>query len=317
MLVTVCVITCQRPTELQRLMAGLNALTFHACEPPTLEVVIVENDTSGTAQAICDEWRSRFRWPLRYYAEPRRGISYARNTAIAKVSPQAEFIACIDDDEIPEPDWLDQLLHTQKTHQADIVSGHVVPYFDYPAPQWVINGRFFERDRYPTGHVMNTAATNNVLIRADLLRQLNPVFDSRFALTGSEDSHLFRRLHRAGYKIVRSDEAIVHESVPASRATLPWLLRRSYRVGNSYTLCELALNPSPKTAVKRAIKGIGRIIQGLVLTPIAALRGRHQLVQSLQNICFGSGTLAAVVGTRYEIYTDINTISTEVNQASG
>ena len=66
---------------------------------------------------------------MRYVQEPRRGISYARNTCLDHVARDAEFFAMIDDDEVPELDWLEQLLCAQARAGADVVRGAVVPVF--------------------------------------------------------------------------------------------------------------------------------------------------------------------------------------------
>ena len=41
-----------------------------------------------------------------------------------------DFIVCIDDDEFPTPDWLNQLLLTITEIKADIVLGPVIPVFE-------------------------------------------------------------------------------------------------------------------------------------------------------------------------------------------
>jgi succinoglycan biosynthesis protein ExoM len=71
---------------------------------------------------------------VRYVQEPRRGISYARNTCLDHVARDAEFFAMIDDDEVPELDWLEQLLCAQARAGADVVRGPVVPDFPEGAP---------------------------------------------------------------------------------------------------------------------------------------------------------------------------------------
>jgi len=50
----------------------------------------------------------------------------------------------------------------------------------------------------------------------------------------------FRRLHAAGIKMAWSEKAIVFEGISAERATLGWLRRRWYRLGNIGVRCERA-----------------------------------------------------------------------------
>ena len=102
--VAVCVITYRRPEGLKRLLESLNALTFQA-QALDLRVVVVENDETGLAQRVCNDVRSTLRWPLEYHVEPQRGIPFARNKAVAVAKQTADFIAFIDDDEVPDAGW--------------------------------------------------------------------------------------------------------------------------------------------------------------------------------------------------------------------
>ncbi|UCC32144.1 MAG: glycosyltransferase family 2 protein, partial [Phycisphaerales bacterium] len=113
MRVAVCVITCRRPEGLQRLLRALNALTFRG-DPPDIEVIVVDNDADTSAASVCDLLRRDLNWPLRYEVEPQRGIPFARNRAVACAADTADFVSFIDDDEVPQPSWLDELLAVQR-----------------------------------------------------------------------------------------------------------------------------------------------------------------------------------------------------------
>lgn len=299
MLVSICVCTCQRPQELMALLESLQCLQFKKVSPPTIEVIVIENNHSGVALTLCQELESTYAWKLIYAAEPEPGISYARNRSISLASSHTDFIVFVDDDEVVDPFWLDELLDAQGVYQADAVNGPVPSIFDTPVPKWVTDGKFFERVRYSTGTLRRTANTGNVLVRAAILRQLDSVFDNRFAFTGSEDHHLFTRLSRMGYRIIYTNLAIAYEQVPTSRVTVSYLLKRSFRVGYSLTLCELDFEPY-KTRLLRPFKGIGRILQGCVQLPFTLFQQRHHQVHALQHIYYGAGMLTALFGGKYE-----------------
>lgn len=312
MRVAVCVATFQRPEELKRLLQGLNHLKFEKNAEPAIDIIIAENDDSGQGLAVCNAIRPCFRWGLIYGYECRRGISYARNKTISLVPQEADFIAFIDDDEIPDPAWLDELLAASDTYESAIITGPVVPMFDPDVPAWIVKGKFFERPRVPSGTTFETAASNNVLVKAALLRESKPAFDERFALTGSEDYHLFTRLHLMGHRIVRTNTAIVYEPIPPSRTTVAYILHVGFRVGNSLTLCELDLFPK-NTWYLRFFKGIGRIMQGIVSLPIHVFWGRFLLVKDIRHIYYGFGMLTALFGYHYSAYRKIHTISIPAN----
>jgi succinoglycan biosynthesis protein ExoM len=308
MQVDVCVVTFRRPEGLERLLEGLNKLAFEKLElPPNIEIVVVDNDSAGSAYAVCERLASRLRWPLKYYIEPHRGISQARNKAIANVRTNVDFIALIDDDEVPEPLWLDELLYVQQVYAADVVGGPVLPRFHEQVPDWIIKGKFFgenplERPRYPTGHVVKFAASGNSLIHAQLFRETSLRFDPLRGLTGGEDTHFFRQLYNAGYKMVWADAALVYEYIPESRTNLRWLLKRAYRMGLGLGRHSLENESRFAGRATRTIKGSGRIVQGSLLVLSSVALGKVTFVKGLQSISRGIGMIAGLIGIRYEIY---------------
>lgn len=301
--VAICVITYQRPESLRRLLEGINRLTFTKTQPLKLEVIVVDNDSAGIARQVWEGVKPSFKYKSVFKIEPQRGISYARNRAIACVPPDTDFVAFIDDDEVPEVSWLDELLTTQSKYDADVVSGVVLPYFPSEiVATWIVKGRFFERPRYPTGYQRKTSATNNVLVRGAIFRSMDRPFDERFALTGGEDGHFFRRVHQAGYKIIWSNEAVVYEWIPESRTTIKWLLQRAYRTYGTFSAIEQELNGSIRTRFIAAIKASGRIIIGISLILPSLILGKHILVKALLNIFGGVGRFCGLMGMTYQEY---------------
>jgi succinoglycan biosynthesis protein ExoM len=300
--VCVCVVTYRRPVGLARLLTGIGGLQFRRGASPTLEVVVVDNDSEQSAEVVCASVGSQIPWPVRYEVEPRRGIPMARNAAVRSARSRSDFVAFIDDDEEPDQYWLDELLHAQRLYGADVVSGPVVPRFEAPPPAWVREGEFFERVRYATGGTPRFGATNNVLVRTALLEGAGGPFDERLALAGGEDTHFFLRVARSGYRHVWADEAVVEEWLPPTRVRAAWILRRAYRKGISIAFCERDLERSYAALAGRAAKAVGRIVSGVVYTPVAALRGRATLLRTVQHICYGAGGLAGMAGMSYDEY---------------
>jgi len=179
--IAICVITYKRPEGLSNLLASLNQLSFNKVPRPILELVVVDNDTSGNAAQLCKAIDFPDYAAIKCVTEERRGISYARNTAIASTSADVDFIAFIDDDEIADPAWLDELLHAEKVHDADVVTGCVLSHFTDEMPDWIRRGAFFDRERYVTGQPLTWARTGNVLIRKSIFDFLG-MFDERFSL---------------------------------------------------------------------------------------------------------------------------------------
>lgn len=304
--VSICVITYKRPEGLRRLLTGINGQEFSGTPPGRVEVVVVDNDPEGSAAAICGELATASRWPIVYKVEPRRGIPFARNTALLSVSPESEFIAFLDDDEVPSPQWLEAILRVQAEFDADVVMGPVIPHYIEPPPQWIVEGRFFDGLHRPTGTRLQSAHTGNVIVRASVIRHLQIRFNEDMALTGGEDTHFFMQIVRAGYKIVFAEEAVVHEWLPPSRVNAVWILQRAYRLGTTLGLCERDLAGSARVLFVRLAKGIGRIVFGtlyVALVPWFSSRPiKAEVVRGMRSIMFGAGMVAGIMGWRYEEY---------------
>lgn len=300
--VAVCTITLHRPDGLRALLGGLAGLEDP--DPPVdVCVVVVDNDPAGSARPIVEA--VDLRWPVRYAVEPTRGISFARNRAVA-LAPDADFVAFVDDDEVPHPRWLAELLDVQARTGADVVTGPVLPRFTEPPPAWALRGRFFERPRFPTGREIHYAYTGNVLIAGRLVRAHPDPFDVRFGLTGGEDTHFFLRARLEGARIVWADDAVVTETVPPSKVKVGWIAARAFRRGSTLSLCLRFLQDSPRRRIRRTTHGMLRMGLGMVTLLSGLARGRVAFVRGVQEVAFGLGLIAGLFGRSLEEYRTIH-----------
>lgn len=287
----VAVCTRGRPHSLARLLASLGAHAPHA------QVIVVDNDPDGSARATVEAA------PVAtcYVHEPRVGIPQARNAAFDAADTETA-LAFVDDDETIEPRWLQALTATRQATGAALVTGPVRPVYDDAVPDWVRRGGFFERRTHPHGAELPFAATNNLLVGPEL-RAAGLRFDERLALTGGSDAVLTVQARHRGFRIVWAADAVVTEHVPAERARVGWLCRRAYRVG--LTLGALAATEPAATdrASVRAVKSVGQVLVGAAaLVPWTVVRGGVGAVAALRLACRGAGSLAGLLGHRYEEY---------------
>lgn len=319
--VTVCACTYKRPDGLAALLKGLANQTFSSLPPPRWHIVIADNEGSAEARATCETFQELSPIPLTYVHEPRRGISHARNACLDRIPVESDFFAMIDDDEIPEPDWLEQLLRAQRDTGTDVVLGRVLPIFDASAPEWVIDGGFFGSPSRRPGRDGNTyvdlqeiggAATNNVLVRCSAYRRLNLRFDPERGLTGESDSLFFRLMKLAGHPIIFAANAKVWETIPPERANLRYLLRSEYTSGNLKLLNKLQARKADagkletaRIAVKLCGRGLGEIALGSFDVLRSAFKNQLRMdgvAMGAMRIAGGFGMLASLVGIRFEHY---------------
>jgi len=288
-----------------RLLGALQELRFPG-EPPELRVLVVDNDPEESARTLCEDARSWLSAPLVYVVEKRRGIPQARNAALAASLSHSHFLAFVDDDEVPEPDWLAELLRVQRAGDADAVAGPVLPRFEPGAARWLTRGGLFERPRHATGARIDYAYTCNVLVRTAALAQMDALFDERLALSGGSDREFFERFTGLGNRIVWADTAIIHESVPVSRLSVRWLLARAFRVGCSTVRIERQRVPRMRSIAWLLANGCWCMLKGALLLGLAALGGRAAAVRALCLVSYGAGRLHGLGGFAYEEYRTIH-----------
>jgi succinoglycan biosynthesis protein ExoM len=282
--VTVCVCTYRRPALLERLLTALTEQVTGGAF--TVSIVVADNDASRSAEAVVATFGRRSPIAVVYCVEPEQSIALARNTALRHA--HGDYVAFIDDDEVPGPTWLLTLLRACARHNADGVLGPVEPRYDVPPPDWIVRGRFHERPRHRSGAVMDWqhARTGNALLARRVFDCPEAVFRREF-VTG-EDRDFFRRLIAAGHVFVWCAEAVVHEHVPATRCTRRFMLRRALLRG------KISLrHGSPASRVGRSIVAVTLYTLAL---PLLFLAGQHHFMKYLVKIFDHAGRLLAAVG---------------------
>jgi succinoglycan biosynthesis protein ExoM len=182
-----------------------------------------------------------------------------------------------------------------------------VPRYRTDTPQWVMAGRFFERPRYPTGTKIDErdARTGNVLLRASTLKAMTGPFDEAFGRTGGEDSVLFRDLIARYSRMVWCDEAPVSEEVPPDRATAAWLLRRSYRVGQTWIRAEVyRLSPSQRRIRLTAlgVRAFAQLFLSVLFAAAWLILSRLKAFHWLRTACSQAGKLTGMTRFQFQEY---------------
>lgn len=299
--ISICICTFRRPHLLDELLTSLQRQDVDAS---SVEIVVTDNDPGGSAGQVLDHWMVSSKFQLIRLHEPTPNISLARNSCIS--ASNGDLLAFIDDDEIPHQDWLAKLLAAQQEHDADIVLGPVLSALPPDTPGWILDGKFFDRPRHETGTPvsLHDARTGNALVRRQLLQDVPGPFDPDFGRTGGEDTLLFSKLLDAGARMTWCDEAIVTESVGPDRIRLTWLLRRSFRAGQSWLYSQARDNQSSRKATKwrlalRSLRSLGYSVPAfLVLAPFS----RSRAARKLRSSAYDLGVLSATFGHRYFEY---------------
>jgi HAD superfamily hydrolase (TIGR01662 family) len=240
--VSVVVPTIGRPS----LDVLLDALAT-ASGPRPAEVVLVDDRRSGEPLRPDRPGLP----PVRVVRTGGGGPARARN--LGWRTARTEWIAFLDDDVVPDPDWYDRLDRDLTGLPADVAGsqGRV----RVPLPE----------DRRPTDWERGTAGlATSAWITADLAYRRSALaavggFDERFPRAFREDSDLALRVMATGARLVRGERWITHPVRPADR----WISLR-VQAGNADDVLMRRLHgPGWR---KRAEAPLGRRPQHLAVT---------------------------------------------------
>jgi succinoglycan biosynthesis protein ExoM len=298
--ISVCIATYRR---LPRLHALLGDLSRQRRLPD--QVIVVDNDASASARPAVELHRFTAPFEIVYAVQPQKNISLTRNRTVELAD--GDWLAFVDDDERAPPEWLSQLLTCAAKHQADGVLGPVEPLLPIEAPRWIKRGRFYDWARMATGTRVppNRLRFGNVLLCAERVRAMSPIFDPAYGLTGGEDGDLLSRMTLAGSKIVWCDEATVTEPVESARLSLRWLLRRSLRGGQDFARHTVSGRYGPVTVGVRTRLLLRALLQALAACSLALLMwplGRHHAANWLTKASANFGKLSIFCGWHYREY---------------
>ena len=164
--------------------------------------------------------------------EQRLGIAHARNRVLQEIRAEENLIF-IDDDEYPDENWFTNLIRAHKQFPDDLVVGPVREVDSDGSV--VLNSKIRPISQLETGTLRKTAATNNLLIPASVLKSGFVYFDLFFNHGGSDSDLSFRLVNR-GFKIRWVSDAIMYEVEDADREDDEWAYQRNRRNAAIYSV---------------------------------------------------------------------------------
>jgi succinoglycan biosynthesis protein ExoM len=326
MKIAICICTCGRAADLARLLGALADIEFGPLDPSAVFIVVVDNQPDGRARAVCGRAQERLPIALHFVEEPQRGISFARNRAMATaIAHGAAFISCIDDDDLPRSDWLLRLVERQQATGADLILGvwDLPPGFNIPG--WLADVDFLTppppEDLHKIGAPYGLpycSGTFNVLIRREVIEELGktgPVFSPEFGFVGGEDIDFFIRAQRHGFTLVPAPESVVRRYWEPERLTLLGVMRRAFRLGSAQAHID-QLHLSAQDHRRRRRKGRKKLLRWAISLPLRLLAptgpatkssapswfAPRRIVARLQNLTRAVGTLHGRSGRKFRYY---------------
>lgn len=267
-------------------------------EGTQLTIIVADNDDTPSARGRVRRFAETSRHRVVYRFAPSGNISVARNAALEEAERHGiSVFAFIDDDELAPSDWVCRLAETLCASGADAVVGPVRAIYPTGAPRWMQDLRVHDTipeltlDGRPiAGHSCN--------VIMDLSRDAlgNRRFDVNRGVSGGEDTAFFNAAMEQGAQLVFAPKAWLDEPVVPARATLGWLLKRRFRMGQTHGSLlreHHGLGGRFLAVLPAAAKVLYCFGLALLTAPIAARRNANLLRGALH-----CGTIAALLGIR-------------------
>lgn len=300
--ISVCICTHDRPDYVR---ACLHALRRQSAPPGCFEVLLIDSASAPPAAAALARM-GRAMPGLRHIRLDQPGVSRARNAGAQ--AARAPYIAYIDDDALPAPDWIARILAALGEYpDVAVLGGRILPLWEAPLPPWwpaSLRGVLsliewegqgeFRSAELPAGLAPYSA---NMVVAVAPMRALGGFSEAigRIGniLLSDEEVQLAWRLQDHGHSVRYDSRILVHHRIQAARLDPAWLLARLYWQGASAVVTARLLGDAG--AVWRAVPR--RAAVALLCAP-AALLGRRstRLIGLRWRLAYALGFLRVAFG---------------------
>jgi glycosyltransferase involved in cell wall biosynthesis len=269
--IALAICTLNRSSDL---LATLRGVEKQRCAFPW-EILVVDNGSEDRSLEAAQEFARNSSLPMRVISEPRRGISFARNRALAMAT--ADILVFIDDDVDCDPRLLE--CHVRSFEDPDVLAtgGRILPLLPQNTPKWIRTAVDQEvggpTTRYDFGEAVteirkdsgiglplscNLGLRRGVALKAGGFRT-----DLGWTATGrrlgGEDTDLLLRLRGLGGRILYLPEARVIHRVQAERVTKAYY--RTWHVGYGRASVIRRGRPGPVAAIAKIMEQLFRIVR--------------------------------------------------------
>ncbi|MHA1341270.1 MAG: glycosyltransferase family 2 protein [Promethearchaeota archaeon] len=203
------------------------------------EIIIVDNGSKDDTKQIVESLRKKYP-NIRYIYSAKLGLSHARN--IGAQSSNSEIICFLDDDVIPEKNYVNEMITSFENSEICCVGGKIIASWPEKSPPYWFSAkynnvvgetslgnvsRFLKKDEFPFG--------GNIAIRRCIFYMFEG-FNEKLGKKGNnfisgEEIDLCYRLRKKGYKIFFNANAKVFHIVGKKRATKEYFIESIFGKG--------------------------------------------------------------------------------------
>lgn len=261
------------------------------CDLFDYTVIVVDNDAARSAESLVSKEQETFPVELRYYVEPEKNISAARNLGVRHA--KSDLIALIDDDEFPDKYWLATLFKAMREYHADGIFGRIKAIYEDEVPGWVrSSGAVSDVNRVTGAPVPWTEAfTGNVLLKKRIFFDEGGMFSRAFGLTGGGDVEFFKKKSEMGYRFIGCDEALVFALIVPQRCTRTYMVKRAFLEGAVYMKIF-----SGREKVRRFLRSCIALVVYPWAIPVLLVLGKNRPMKYVIKLCHHISMVLACFG---------------------
>jgi glycosyltransferase involved in cell wall biosynthesis len=228
----------------EQLMTTLRSVATQRAQSALWECIVVDNNsTDNTRERVELFCQEHPKLNIRYCFEPVQGLSSARNRGIEAAT--GDILAFIDDDERIVEDFVTAYIDLFDQHpDAMAAGGEIIAEYPTGRPRWM--SRYTERPianpmsfgnkvrLFPSGRI---PGGGNMAMRRRLFDSIG-MFNTTLGRTGKrllggEESDLFDRIAKHGYRVYYTPRAVMYHIIPKEKLSRDYFVRLATNTGIS------------------------------------------------------------------------------------
>lgn len=239
-LIAIGIPTCLRPNMLAVCLKSISKIQI----PPEVDVVLLvaDNDKNRTAYASVKKFIGKVQFPINYSVCAERGLSCIRNHLLEQtIKIKANYIACMDDDDIADQDWLVNSYQKLLDKKVDAIG---------PGDGLKNNPRL---------------STRGITMSEKIYKGLNIRYSMDFNFSGAEDDDFAKRAICAGAKFASDPSIKIYPQDSTHREG--WLLYTKHHYARFVTSAYVNRTQQKRPISYFIIDTFLYLIKGIILIP--------------------------------------------------